>query len=418
MSKKALLPCLVLCLLALGLGLACDSASPVAPSGTLLSISASPNEISANGSSTIRVTALRANGTPVNPGTIVRLDTTIGSIDEQVETDEQGEARAILRGDGRIGTATVTAQSGSAEATTVEVAVGEVATSVSLQADPTSLPNSGGKIRLLASVRDDQGQPLAGATVNFTTQVGTLGSGGAFEPTDSSGQVEDILTVSQSDIASLPASLNPFQVSVQAGSGAEGATVEITVGESASSLSLQATPSSIPDAGDGHEVTLLAAVRGEQGQPLAGAQVNFTTQIGRLKSGGGFVPTNSEGQATDTLTVSESDINALPRTENAFQVGAEVGGGAEVLSTTFEVRLETVPLEADFRANPDGLTVQFTDITSNDPTSWLWSFGDQATSRDQNPTHTYTSDGTYSVTLKVTRGRSESQITKQVQVSD
>jgi PKD repeat protein len=48
------------------------------------------------------------------------------------------------------------------------------------------------------------------------------------------------------------------------------------------------------------------------------------------------------------------------------------------------------------------LAVQFTDTSANSPTSWLWSFGDGSTSRSQNPAHTYTNAGTYTVMLTVT----------------
>ena len=43
--------------------------------------------------------------------------------------------------------------------------------------------------------------------------------------------------------------------------------------------------------------------------------------------------------------------------------------------------------------------VQFSDTTLNSPTSWQWNFGDGATSNLQNPTHIYTSVGTYTVQL-------------------
>ena len=45
------------------------------------------------------------------------------------------------------------------------------------------------------------------------------------------------------------------------------------------------------------------------------------------------------------------------------------------------------------------LTVQFVDASINSPNSWVWSFGDGGTSTLQDPTHTYTTPGTYTVTL-------------------
>jgi|GEM_PF-3027387 len=45
------------------------------------------------------------------------------------------------------------------------------------------------------------------------------------------------------------------------------------------------------------------------------------------------------------------------------------------------------------------LSVSFTDMSSGNPISWLWDFGDGSTSRDRNPVHMYKSTGTYSVSL-------------------
>jgi PKD repeat protein len=47
------------------------------------------------------------------------------------------------------------------------------------------------------------------------------------------------------------------------------------------------------------------------------------------------------------------------------------------------------------------LTVNFTDLSTNTPTSWAWTFGDGQTSTDQNPEHTYGGSGVYTVTLNV-----------------
>jgi uncharacterized protein (TIGR02145 family) len=48
------------------------------------------------------------------------------------------------------------------------------------------------------------------------------------------------------------------------------------------------------------------------------------------------------------------------------------------------------------------LNVSFTDQSTGNPTSWLWDFGDGATSTLQNPTHTYNLPGSYDVQLTVT----------------
>ncbi|MEQ8707035.1 MAG: PKD domain-containing protein [Phaeodactylibacter sp.] len=46
------------------------------------------------------------------------------------------------------------------------------------------------------------------------------------------------------------------------------------------------------------------------------------------------------------------------------------------------------------------LPVQFTDVSTNVPTSWNWDFGDGTTSTEQNPVHTYSESGTYTITLE------------------
>jgi PKD repeat protein len=49
-----------------------------------------------------------------------------------------------------------------------------------------------------------------------------------------------------------------------------------------------------------------------------------------------------------------------------------------------------------------GTSVSFRDVSSGEPTSWYWTFGDGTTSTTQYPSHTYTKEGNYAVSLKVT----------------
>jgi monoamine oxidase len=61
---------------------------------------------------------------------------------------------------------------------------------------------------------------------------------------------------------------------------------------------------------------------------------------------------------------------------------------------------------ADFSANIVSgnapLDVDFTDLSSQTPTGWSWTFGDTGTSPDQHASHQYTTPGTYSVSLTAT----------------
>jgi PKD repeat protein len=61
---------------------------------------------------------------------------------------------------------------------------------------------------------------------------------------------------------------------------------------------------------------------------------------------------------------------------------------------------------AEFTVDVDSgcapLTVNFLDKSSGPHDQWLWKFGDGDSSTDTTPTHTYTSPGTYNVSLKIT----------------
>lgn len=63
------------------------------------------------------------------------------------------------------------------------------------------------------------------------------------------------------------------------------------------------------------------------------------------------------------------------------------------------------PPVADFSFVPltatDPYIVSFTDLSTDNPDSWLWDFGDGTTSSQQNPNHAYLSQGTFTVTLQV-----------------
>jgi len=71
---------------------------------------------------------------------------------------------------------------------------------------------------------------------------------------------------------------------------------------------------------------------------------------------------------------------------------------------------------AAFNATPTSgcapLPVNFTDTSTGNPTSWNWTFGDGDTSPAQNPSHSYASPGTYTVSLTVSNACGSDDETK------
>jgi len=63
-----------------------------------------------------------------------------------------------------------------------------------------------------------------------------------------------------------------------------------------------------------------------------------------------------------------------------------------------------------------GTLVNFTDFSSNQPTSWLWDFGNGSVSMVQNPTQIYTSAGTYTVLLTVSNSAGTNSISQTIVV--
>jgi PKD repeat protein len=90
--------------------------------------------------------------------------------------------------------------------------------------------------------------------------------------------------------------------------------------------------------------------------------------------------------------------------------------GSNTTTMTDYIVVGAVEPVAGFTANPISgtapLMIQFTDSSTNTPTSWTWDFGDGGTSSAQNPVHTYSTAGTYTVTLIATNTEGSNVATK------
>ncbi|HVR09701.1 MAG TPA: Ig-like domain-containing protein, partial [Thermoanaerobaculia bacterium] len=268
MSHRALLPLsavsILLALVALLAPIAgCGKANPVAPSGSTLTLRVSPTTIpSPRGSATATATLIKPNGTPDN-GAQVQFSTTLGSFNPTVaSTKSDGNAVSTLTGNGTAGIAKVSAFSGDVMTTAeLDVTIGGVAKTITLQAIPANISTIGGSPKLVALVRDSLGQPAAGVQVNFTTTVGTLASRGGFKATNASGEATDTLTVLPSDLT------NQTSITVTATAAAADGTLQTATAmiaivnpNAAASVSVSASPGQISATASNAKITLTALV--------------------------------------------------------------------------------------------------------------------------------------------------------------
>ena len=83
---------------------------------------------------------------------------------------------------------------------------------------------------------------------------------------------------------------------------------------------------------------------------------------------------------------------------NVCLTATAAGGSDSYCADVTITTLGSAPV-TDFSWTSTGLTLFFTDISTNDPTDWLWQFGDGSISGLQNPSHSYAVPGEYNVCL-------------------
>lgn len=98
---------------------------------------------------------------------------------------------------------------------------------------------------------------------------------------------------------------------------------------------------------------------------------------------------------------------------SATLIATNAGGNNTITLSNF-VNVNGVP-GSSFTSNVNGATATFTNTTTNG-TTYSWNFGDNTTSTLSNPTHTYTTDGTYTVVLTSTNACGTTTATQTVTV--
>ncbi|MBE2266889.1 MAG: PKD domain-containing protein, partial [Anaerolinea sp.] len=137
-----------------------------------------------------------------------------------------------------------------------------------------------------------------------------------------------------------------------------------------------------------------------------------TGNISRIQWNFGDGTTSTETSPTHTFT-----------TPGIYTVTLEVSGpgGTSNFSWQINVRTISAPSAGFSLSTASGrapLTVQFSDQSVGNITSWLWNFGDGTTSTERSPSHTFTNVGTYNVFLTVTGPGGTSIASRQVVVEN
>jgi PKD repeat protein len=106
--------------------------------------------------------------------------------------------------------------------------------------------------------------------------------------------------------------------------------------------------------------------------------------------GMGSTPSSAIGEGPHTVVYA---MNSNPVA--SLKVSNILGTDSASMAVTFD----SIPTAGFTFTTIATQTIQFTDQSSSNSKSWLWSFGDGNTSTVQNPTHVYQNGGDYDVTL-------------------
>ncbi|MEI6853402.1 MAG: PKD domain-containing protein, partial [Bacteroidota bacterium] len=104
-------------------------------------------------------------------------------------------------------------------------------------------------------------------------------------------------------------------------------------------------------------------------------------------------------------STSENTSSVLINTTGDYRVTVTDNNGCQAFDTIHVTIIGTAPVvNFSFTSTCSGVPVMFTNNSAPAGTSWNWNFGDGQSSSGENPSHTYTTGGTYIVSLTVFSG--------------
>ena len=183
----------------------CDKVPLTSPTGSTISLAVDRSILPVNGQATVVATVIESAGTAVHNGTVVSFLATLGRFDPAEAKTVNGRATVTYLAPSVSGTAVINAFSGGTSTTSgnssaggVSILVGSAAVGtggVSINAAPSTVPQTGGTVTVTARVVDSANNPLPNVAVLFSTDQGTLSSTTA--TTDPNGNASTQLTTNR-----------------------------------------------------------------------------------------------------------------------------------------------------------------------------------------------------------------------------
>jgi hypothetical protein len=371
-----------LSLLSLVVVAACDKVPLLAPTQSTVTLSISSTTVPTNGTAEVLATVTEQSGTPVHNGTTVTFTASVGVVEPRDARTEGGIARATFRANSQSGTARIAAFSGAARATEVEILVGGAAAqTVSVRVEPSTVPQTGGTVQVIAVVSDASGNRLPGAPVVFSTDNGSLANNSG--TTDSSGEARTTLTTNRQSVVRASVAGKEGQATVAV---VNLPTVSITVSPAAPLVGVPTTFTITPGAATG-------------GNPIQNVVLDF---------GDGTPPANLGAISSAT---SVSHVYNRADTYTATVTVTDTGGQRITNSTVVAVQrpVVNVALTAPSTGQVGAALTYTVTVTnaSNIPIQGVvLNFGDNTTASlgptGGTVTKTYTTAGNFTVTATAT----------------
>jgi hypothetical protein len=155
-----------------------------------------------------------------------------------------------------------------------------------------------------------------------------------------------------------------------------------------------------------------------------GDQNSTNPQLGPLQDNGGSTPTHGLSESSPAFNAGNpAAVGSSPACLASDQRGTSRPQGGRCDIGAFELvtgAVVTPPMASFTHDGPVavGETAVFSNTSTGDNLSYVWSFGDGQTGTQASPSHIYSQAGTYTVTLTATNSAGSDQFTDTIQVTE